>query len=354
MKVLIILPSLANRGPILVAQQIVSGLRKLNIYCEVWYFDAIHELSFACPTRNISFFEKLNIDQFDLIHSHSFRPDAWVAKLRITGVKTHSITTIHNYVDIDLKYQYGTLVSCIFSPIWRYLWRFQTKVIVLSKDAHAYYRLSLPDEKIIVIGNGLSDHGAATLPKRDFNRIYNLKSKHFVLGACAQVTKRKGLEQIVDALVRHRDCAFVLVGDGPQLRQLQSQAESLGVSERCLFLGFRPNARDFVPHFDAVTLPSRSEGFPLSFIEAASAARPVLLSDIPIFQEIVPRGAASFFRLDDPSSLSEAIYELRRRQTDLGAAVRTLYEENFSVDAMADKYVDCYRQLSISKPDTSS
>lgn len=222
---------------------------------------------------------------------------------------------------------------------------FHSRLIVLSEDAHKYYQKWFPACKLKVIGNGLSDHAPSALAAEDEVLIRELKRKYFVFGACAQVTERKGFEQIIAALVRHPDCAFILVGDGPALIHLQEQAKSIGVSDRCVFSGFRHNARDFLSYFDSAILPSRSEGFPLAFIEAAAAGRPVLLSDIPVFREIAPKGTAVFFSLDDPASLDDAIIKLRQSCNELTRSSRALYEKSFTVEHMALKYVDCYRQL---------
>lgn len=345
MRVLVVVPSLANKGPIRVAQEITNILVRSRIPCEVWYFDPIEELHFNCRTRRIRFFGDTDTSGFDVIHSHGIRPDAWVAKKRLFDGRTVCMTTVHNYVDLDLKFQYNWRVALIFSRVWRFLWMFQNRMIVLSEDARKYYQRQFPADKLVVIGNGLADHSPSALAGEDEVPIRELKREHFVFGACAQVTKRKGFEQIIAALVRHPDCAFVLVGDGPALIQLQEQAKSIGVSDRCIFFGFRHNARDFLPHFDSAILPSRSEGFPLSFIEAAAAGRPVLLSDIPVFREIAPNGTSVFFRLDDPVSLDNAILVLRKSCIDLAKEIRALYEKSFTVERMAFKYVDCYRQL---------
>ena len=80
MRVAFILPSLANKGPIIVARDIVNELsKKDDIECKVFYFDDITELTFACPVKKISFISKINFEEFDIIHSHMLRPDLYAA-----------------------------------------------------------------------------------------------------------------------------------------------------------------------------------------------------------------------------------------------------------------------------------
>jgi glycosyltransferase involved in cell wall biosynthesis len=347
MRVLIVLPSLANKAPIKVAHGIVDGLVSIGVTCEVWYFDKIEEIIFNCPAKRINFFSKSLVGQFDIIHSHGIRPDAWVAKLRIFGNKVPSVSTIHNYVDEDLRYGYGWLVGFVFAKVWRYFWKFQTRLVVLSEHAKSYYKnLSKYDQKIVVVGNGVPEYEPKKLDDNDINKINDLKKNQaFIFGACAQLMERKGLDQMISALQKHPDCGLILVGDGPSFSQLKKMTQSLGIAHRCFFTGFRHNARDFIPYFDAVVIPSRSEGFPLAFIEATAAGKATILSDIPVFREISSERVSVFFELDDLDSLDFAIINVKSDALKLGKQARELYESRFTVEKMAMGYQRCYIRL---------
>ena len=79
MNIAFILPSLKRVGPTIVAHSIVDSLKKSGHNIEVFYFDSIHELNFDVPTTQISFFKHIDIDRFDIIHTHMLRPDLYVA-----------------------------------------------------------------------------------------------------------------------------------------------------------------------------------------------------------------------------------------------------------------------------------
>ena len=56
----------------------------------------------------------------------------------------------------------------------------------------------------------------------------------------------------------------------------------------------------------ALIIASETEGFGLPIVEAFQRGLPVLCSDIPVFREIA-QGKASFFALDDPKNLTDAL-----------------------------------------------
>jgi len=62
MKIAFILPSLANKGPIVFTKYLIEGLKDKVDYIEVFYFRDIVELDLGVPTKQIGFFEKIDFD----------------------------------------------------------------------------------------------------------------------------------------------------------------------------------------------------------------------------------------------------------------------------------------------------
>ena len=81
MKIAFILPSLKNQGPIIVAKDIIEGLINIVEQIDVYYFDKGEgeaEVNFSCDTHLISFYEKIDFNKYDVIHTHMLRPDMYV------------------------------------------------------------------------------------------------------------------------------------------------------------------------------------------------------------------------------------------------------------------------------------
>jgi glycosyltransferase involved in cell wall biosynthesis len=245
----------------------------------------------------------------------------------------------------DLYYQYNWFISKVFTKVWIFLWNFQNKVVVLSNQALEYYRNYISSDKLEVIGNGLPDCKTGPFIDNDYSIIQRIKKEYFVLGSCCFVTKRKGLEQIIQLLKLNNYLALVLVGSGPELNNLEQEAINLNVRDRCLFLGYRSNAQDYYPFFDVVVIPSRSEGFPLLLIEALRASKPVLLSEIPIFREIADSSFAVFFQLDNIPSLNNSLMEIFPIINEFGFNARKKFEVDLTVEKMAGRYMELYKRV---------
>ncbi|MFP6890150.1 MAG: glycosyltransferase [Nitrospinota bacterium] len=73
---------------------------------------------------------------------------------------------------------------------------------------------------------------------------------------------------------------FLIVGDGEMRPELESRAGSLGIRERCHFIGWRSDLPDIYESLDLVALTSRNEGTPLCIIEGMAAARAIVAMNV--------------------------------------------------------------------------
>jgi glycosyltransferase involved in cell wall biosynthesis len=346
MKILLVIPSLAQKGPVIVARDIASGLVDMGHEVETWYLDDEGAMAFPCPSYKFNWSLIKRLNEFDVVHSHTLRPDAlvWLMGL-IPGMKFRRVCTIHNYVERDLSFEYGRVVSWVFSRVWRLFWTRRHACVVLTRDALSYYRKTQPNMSLQVVYNGRPHHSVLPIAPEDQLVVDGLRKRYQVLGASALVTERKGFDQIVRALPHLPDCAFVLVGDGPAVLELKELAEKLEVAERFVTLGFRGNARDFLPNFDIYVMPSHSEGMPLAMLEAASAAKPIVCSDIPVFREIFGNGEVDFFELNDTEALVQAIRRAALHADERAKNANARFERDYSVSAMTRRYLEVYRLI---------
>jgi teichuronic acid biosynthesis glycosyltransferase TuaC len=123
----------------------------------------------------------------------------------------------------------------------------------------------------------------------------------------------KGLDILLQAcrqLVEERFAfRLYLVGDGGLRSQLKSQAESLSLQDRVVFVGPKPPERlgDWYRAADLTVLPSRSEGLPNVLRESVACGTPFVASDVGGIREIAEPGLDRLVPKENPRALASAI-----------------------------------------------
>lgn len=352
MKIAFILPSLANQGPVIMVKDLIDYLLKQHIDCEVYYFDNIRELEFSCPTKRISFFKKIDFGAYDIIHSHLFRPDLYCAFHRNAIKKTSKvkvITTIHTAIYDDIAYTRGKLISNIIIPIWASAWKSIDHVVLLNNYAEKYYQ-HIKFNGVSVIPNGRHViANSKSIPQSDIAVINELKSKYTLLGTVCTLDKRKGLEQIIPLLKSKPEYAFLVIGDGLERAILEEMASINDVASRFKILGFRENGYRFLQYLDLFVMTSRSEGMSLSLLEAMALKKPIVCANIPSNLNVLTENEASFFELDQPSSLVFACEKTLLHADELKNNAFNRYIKFYHVSLMGERYCKLYRSFDQAK-----
>jgi glycosyltransferase involved in cell wall biosynthesis len=148
------------------------------------------------------------------------------------------------------------------------------------------------------------------------------------------------------ALVRAPFAATV-AGDGPERAELAALARRLGV--RVELAGERDDVPRLLAGADVFVLASRSEGLPLSILEAMAAGLPVVASAVGGVPELVEAGVTGLLvPPGEDAALADALEhlladaELRRR---LGAAGRARAAERFDLPRFHAEHLELYRAL---------
>lgn len=346
MKVAIIVPSLKNVGPVLVVKNIIEYITRSScIDVTVFYIKKSEGVTFSCNIKKLSAKNYFELYSYDVIHSHMLRPDFIVGFLPFyNGCK---ISTVHNIVTDDLYYSYGTVISRVFSRIWKLIWSRFDKIVVLSKVAEQFYsNFGIQSDKLEIIYNGVSDaKSKCEVSDSDLKEINDFTLGRKTLGTICLFNNRKGLDQIIFALQFLKDYCFIVIGDGPVKDELYDLATKLGVRKQLLILGFRENARDYLEKFDIYVLPSRSEGVPLALMEAISANKTVVCSDITIFKELFDDTEVSFFKLEDIDSLVASIKHAFYKKEHLAKNAKLKFNKNYKIEHMGKDYIALYQNV---------
>jgi glycosyltransferase involved in cell wall biosynthesis len=148
-----------------------------------------------------------------------------------------------------------------------------------------------------------------------------------------------------------RDCSLAFVGGGPEQPRVEAELRAHGLGDRVELLGERRDVPDLLAAADVFVLASRSEGAPLSVLEAMAAGLPVVASAVGGVPELVAAGETGLLvPPGDPAALAAALARLlddatlRRR---MGAAGRSRARDRFDLPALRAAHLELYaRELS--------
>jgi glycosyltransferase involved in cell wall biosynthesis len=142
---------------------------------------------------------------------------------------------------------------------------------------------------------------------------------------------------------------LTLLGDGPDRNALEAEIAELGLAGTVTLAGNVQDVPSRLAQADVFVLSSRSEGFPISVLEAMAAGLPVVAADVGGLREVVEDGVTGhLFAAGDVGALVEKLAALaaepavRRR---LGEAARERAAGHFALPQWRDRHVRLYDEL---------
>ena len=168
---------------------------------------------------------------------------------------------------------------------------------------------------------------------------------------------QKGVDLLINAyyrLVKEEIISgqkLIIIGDGPYADVYRKMTQDLGLKERVTFSGWLPSAgiKKHLQGSSLCVLPSRSESFGLTMVEALSLGTPLVTTQGGSIPEVVDNeNGAWLARMDDTESLFEVIrmavenYEESLKRAGHG---QKHVKEHFSWHKAAREYEQFYLEI---------
>jgi N-acetylglucosaminyldiphosphoundecaprenol N-acetyl-beta-D-mannosaminyltransferase len=167
------------------------------------------------------------------------------------------------------------------------------------------------------------------------------------------IIRAKGVWDLLDAIpqvkARVPDVRFLLAGHGADWDEFQAEVARRDFGPELEVLGWvtGPERLEAYASADIFCLPSHSEGFPVTVVEAMTAGLPVVASNIAGIPDAVVQGETGLlFEPHDAAGIAEAIVQLaqdRERRVAMGAAGRARAVEHFDRSAVATALGEAWR-----------
>ncbi len=299
--------------------------------------DLIHPIR---PLQDLrGFFELKDIicaGRYDAVHCHSTKAGI-LGRLaaKACGVKK-IIYTVHGWWPI-LRFSNPWIRRCAIQ-VERFLAKMSTDLVLISTaDLDAAIQMKIGDvSRRKIIRNAISLN--APPESGVLRRELNLSEDKIIIGNVARVDAQKNPDLFFEVAkqLKSDQFVFVWVGEGTDLERMRSRSQHEGMASKVKFIGFRENGIDYICDFDMLFMTSRSEGVPISILEAIALGKLIFSSNVGGISETI--GLENTFTLEcAPDCIAEAL-----QKRGLEKDRRSMSDSSYSAEDMCHAYMQCY------------
>jgi L-malate glycosyltransferase len=203
------------------------------------------------------------------------------------------------------------------------------KIIPNFVDTKFYARKELPDLKKQIAPDG----------EKVLIHISNFRS---VKRVCDTV-------RILHEVRKKIPAKLILVGDGPDRKKAEQLSRELDLCDHVTFFGKQSSIVEPLSISDVFLLPSQSESFGLSSLEAMACGVPVVASNIGGIPEVVEHGESGFVaELGDTKRMAKYVVDLlinEKKHKVFAQKAQLRAKELFEAKAIVKQYEDLYIEL---------
>lgn len=286
----------------------------------------------------------------NIIHVHG-RSSLFICILPLLFfLRLRFVATVHQFVKAGSPGKFFWKVR-----VETALLRRMNKICCVSEDLKRETLSRIGDKKpysVEKISNWIEPYwylNNSTTPK---STQFNAISKRPKLCAVGRLAHEKGFDILVEAIGVLLEQGYEVIcdiyGQGPEMESLDEQINKLCLSKNITLKGAREDIRMLLPKYDILVIPSRSESFGITALEAFDASIPVVASDIDGLRELVVHKRSGLsFEADNAQSLASTIVtllnskDLRDELVSIGHSVLSNYIPN---KALFNKYREFYSQ----------
>lgn len=316
----------------------------------------------SIPTKHLdaishTFFSTIHalFQRYDVIHFQAIGPTSFSWIPAWFSPRTRIISTFHCRDYFHKKWgwfarkclQFGEWITC----------RVPKKTIVVSRELFDYvvkkYRIRaefIPNGANVVVEKALP----VSLPG------FGIREGRFILFV-GRLVGHKGVHYLIKAFLDLEDTnklpnnmKLVIVGSNANTPEYESYLHMMSKGrENVVFLGERygHELEELFSHATLFVQPSESEGMSIVLLEAMAHGLPTIASDIRVNHEVLS-GVGLLFKNKNVADLRDKMAFLLNRPEEglaLGNQARKRVGTEYSWDAITEKTLATYREVSVSK-----
>lgn len=342
-KILFVVPSLKNAGPVNVCLTIIKNLPEFYDIEVLALNEGERKSEFASRAK-VTVFKRTEVlkalrfirqGDFSVVHSHCTVSDIFNY---LAFPSAPQVTTIHNYFEVDFVQTKGFVKGMLEGLVGRFMIRHFHKV-ACSYSVMKYCISQYAMKEVIAIPNGVEQ------PQRQHAVIHGNSVDYFYLGV---LNKRKNVHQILEAFSTWCDdkqARLHIIGSGVDEKYLKEKFSN----EKIVFHGSTDHPYSVYKDFDCFISASHAEGLPLALIESMASGKTFICSDIEPHKEVHDafKGKSGFLFNKTVSGLIDSLNEhyFFSDKESLSSNAKKNYLKNYSAKEMAIRYSDLYQKI---------
>ncbi len=236
---------------------------------------------------------------------------------------------------------------------WRLLYLFNSfwvRIIAVSEAVKkTLVGLGVSEKRIRVIYNGIELAAPENYRenKRKFISLDQSERRAFTVGIISRLNREKGVEYLLGAIKIAQEfipeLELIVIGDGPEKKNLIWLAKELQLNHQVKFVGYQEKVIDWIDSFDVLVLPTtKKEAFGLVLLEAMARGKPIIATKVGGIPEVIlDQKTGLLVKPQSGEEIANAlIYLFNHPETRdfLGQNGRERVSKHFTLDRMTEDY----------------
>lgn len=290
----------------------------------------------------------LKSNHYSIVHTHGIK-ESFVVGLSLLFSKGEKVVRTHHGKGFIGTSWFKTLIEKING-------KFFTNVLIsVSEDLKKFIKGNGVESKhMFVLRNAILNNstfnGMDIVALRD---SLGVLAGEILIGSVGRISPVKDHKTLVLAFSRllesYSQVKLIIVGDGPQITELQQLLDTYKLNNKVKLLGFRDNIMELLSAMDVFVLPSLHEGVPMVLLEAMACNTPIIASDVGGIPEVIDNGvSALLFRAGDVSELTKHLSLLIENPSyrhSLSESARNSLSEKFNMNSYIKNLLCIYRSV---------
>ncbi len=280
-------------------------------------------------------------EKYDIVHSHLLKTDLML-QMASVGLNSILVSTKHNnfynagfinrYVENLINRRFDH-IFCVSEDVRKAVTRFGTVPVDKTEVVYPVHisQSDIPGDRQLFKGKKIT---VGTL-----GRLHPVKGLKYLLRAWPKVAKKAPGSRLIIA--------------GPDVANHKSMLlKEITTGNKQLNISWPGEVEDIINYFskiDIFCIPSVSEGFPLSVIEAMAAGKPVVGSDVGgITEQVVNMENGILFPVGDTDALAEALLFFAKDKSEIdkmGQKSLDFVIKKFNMEDSIEKIKNTYLNL---------